>query len=106
MYRPCFWWSCKKNFKTYAWENKFIEHNKKGVFQGIPSPLKVTRYHSLIVEKETLPSSLEITALSENNEIMAFQHKGYSLIGVQFHPEAILTEYGYHILSNFLTLKF
>ncbi|QZY54810.1 anthranilate synthase component II [Crassaminicella profunda] len=79
-----------------------IKHMNKGVFHNLPNPLKVTRYHSLIIEKETLPDCLEITALTNAGEIMGIKHKNYLIEGVQFHPEAILTEKGMEILENFL----
>lgn len=79
-----------------------IFHNHKGVFTDIPQSLLVGRYHSLIVDKLPDDSPLEITALSGENEIMAVAHKNYPLIGVQFHPESILTEYGEQIINNFL----
>lgn len=79
-----------------------INHTDSGVFKGLNNPLNVTRYHSLIVDKETLPDCLEITAQTEKGEIMGFKHKEYMVEGVQFHPEAILTEQGMELLSNFL----
>lgn len=79
-----------------------IAHSDKGVFKNLKNPLKVTRYHSLIVEKETLPSCLEVTAWTDKNEVMGFKHKDYLIEGVQFHPEAILTEQGIELLGNFL----
>lgn len=79
-----------------------INHTDKGVFSNLNNPLKVTRYHSLIVESETLPDCLEVTALTEAGEIMGFRHKEYMIEGVQFHPEAILTEQGMELLDNFL----
>lgn len=79
-----------------------ITHKNVGVFKGLNNPLKVTRYHSLIVEKETLPDVLEITAETEAGEIMGFRHKDCLIEGVQFHPEAILTEQGRELLQNFL----
>lgn len=79
-----------------------IEHTNKGVFKGLNNPLKVTRYHSLIVEKETLPECLEITAWTAEGEIMGLKHKTKMVEGVQFHPEAILTEQGLDLLNNFL----
>ena len=79
-----------------------INHTDIGVFKGLNNPLNVTRYHSLIVEKETLPDCLEITAETEKGEIMGFKHKEYMIEGVQFHPEAILTEQGMELLDNFL----
>jgi anthranilate synthase/phosphoribosyltransferase len=82
-----------------------IEHNQKGIFHNLPSPLTATRYHSLIVQ-EPLPEGLEITARNkEGGEIMALRHKEYPVIGVQFHPESILTEYGHEMLHNFLHIE-
>lgn len=79
-----------------------INHTDKGVFKGLNNPLNVTRYHSLVVDKDTLPDSLEITAETDKGEIMGFKHKEYLIEGVQFHPEAILTEQGMELLNNFL----
>ncbi|MDH5738587.1 MAG: aminodeoxychorismate/anthranilate synthase component II [Gammaproteobacteria bacterium] len=87
-----------------------IYHKGTGVFRNIPSPFIATRYHSLVIEKETLPDSLEITAwtLGEGGlveEIMGIRHREYMLEGVQFHPESILTEYGHRLLGNFLGVE-
>ncbi len=71
-----------------------ISHDGKGVFKGLPNPFRATRYHSLVIKKETLPDSLEVTATSEDGEIMGVRHKTLSVEGVQFHPESILTEVG------------
>lgn len=79
-----------------------ISHTGEGVFKNLPNPLKVTRYHSLIVEKESLPDCLKITAETKDGEIMGIRHKEYMIEGVQFHPEAILTECGMDVLRNFL----
>ncbi|HCC0887973.1 TPA: aminodeoxychorismate synthase component 2 [Salmonella enterica] len=79
-----------------------ITHNGQGVFQGLPSPLTVTRYHSLIVEPATLPDCFEVTAWSETQEIMGIRHREWDLEGVQFHPESILSEQGHALLENFL----
>ncbi len=86
-----------------------IVHNGEGLYKGIPNPLSVTRYHSLVAEKDSLPNCLEITAYVDNNdenqrEIMSFCHKTKPIYGVQYHPESILTEYGHQILNNFLNL--
>lgn len=78
-----------------------IRHDKRGVFTGLPSPFQVTRYHSLIVEKSSLPPCLEISARSEDGEIMALRHMEYKVEGVQFHPESILTDNGMDMLRNF-----
>ncbi|EIV1966731.1 aminodeoxychorismate synthase component 2 [Salmonella enterica subsp. enterica serovar Mgulani] len=79
-----------------------VTHNGQGVFRGLPSPLTVTRYHSLIVDPATLPECFEITAWSETQEIMGIRHREWDLEGVQFHPESILSEQGYALLENFL----
>ena len=81
-----------------------IHHEGKGVFKDIPSPFTATRYHSLSVRREDLPAELEVTAWTEDGEIMGFQHKTRPVHGVQFHPESIATEYGHELLGNFLDL--
>ena len=81
-----------------------IYHNEKGLFEGIPNPFNAVRYHSLVIDESTLPEDIEITARSDDGEIMAIQHKKYPIWGVQFHPESILTEYGHKLLENFLKL--
>ncbi|MFQ3565581.1 MAG: aminodeoxychorismate/anthranilate synthase component II [Aggregatilineales bacterium] len=82
-----------------------IYHKGDGLFAGIPSPFEATRYHSLIVEENTLPSTLLVTAFTEEGEIMGLRHKEYPVFGVQFHPESILTIYGPQILRNFLSVQ-
>lgn len=79
-----------------------IKHDGRGVFKGLNQPLKVTRYHSLVVNRENLPDCLEVTAVAEDGQIMGLRHKTYMIEGVQFHPEAILTEQGHELLLNFL----
>jgi anthranilate synthase component 2 len=79
-----------------------IEHNGDGVFRSLPSPLQATRYHSLVIERDTLPDCLEVTAWSDDGEIMGVRHKSLPVEGVQFHPESILTEHGHELLRNFL----
>ena len=79
-----------------------VEHTGRGVFKGLPSPMTVTRYHSLAIERDTLPAELMITAWTQDGEIMGIQHKTYGLHGVQFHPESILSEHGHAMLKNFL----
>ena len=81
-----------------------IYHIGEGVFEGIPSPFSAVRYHSLVIEKESLPEVLKITAWSEDDEIMGIQHKEYPVFGVQFHPESVLSEHGMDILKNFLRI--
>ena len=80
-----------------------IHHEGKGVFRGLPSPYEATRYHSLAIERESLPACLEITAWTEDGEIMGVRHRSLAVEGVQFHPESILTEHGHALLRNFLT---
>jgi anthranilate synthase component 2 len=82
-----------------------VTHDGRGVFAGIPSPLTVTRYHSLAIERSSLPACLEVTAESEDGEIMAVRHRALAVEGVQFHPEAILTEHGHALLQNFLNAR-
>jgi para-aminobenzoate synthetase component II len=82
-----------------------VFHDGKTIFAGIPNPFTATRYHSLIVRKETLPDCLEISAETEQGEIMALRHKQLVVEGVQFHPESILTEAGKDLLRNFLAIK-
>lgn len=79
-----------------------ILHDGKTIFTGIPSPFTATRYHSLIVKRDTLPAELEISAETEEGEIMGIRHKEYPIEGVQFHPESILTDHGLQLLRNFI----
>ena len=88
-------------------KTSLMHHKSQGVFAGLPSPFEATRYHSLVVEKESLPDCLEITAWTENedgsfDEIMGLRHKTLPVQGVQFHPESILTQHGHAMLNNFL----
>jgi anthranilate synthase component 2 len=80
-----------------------IHHKDAGVFRGLKEPLVATRYHSLVIERESCPDVLEITAWTDDGEIMGVRHKTLPVEGVQFHPESILTEQGHELLSNFLT---
>jgi anthranilate synthase/aminodeoxychorismate synthase-like glutamine amidotransferase len=82
-----------------------IHHDNTGVFYGLPNPFLATRYHSLAVERDTLPDCLEITAWTDDGEIMGIRHKELQVEGVQFHPESILTESGMELLANFLELR-
>ena len=91
-------------------KTSMMHHTDKGVFNGLNNPFEATRYHSLVIEKETIPDCLEITAWTENangelDEIMGVRHKEYALEGVQFHPESILTQHGHAMLQNFLDMK-
>ncbi len=83
-------------------KTSLIHHKNEGVFKDLPNPYTATRYHSLVIERETLPDCLEITAWTDDGEIMGVRHKTLPVEGVQFHPESILTEYGHELLSNFL----
>lgn len=85
-------------------KTSMIYHNGEGIFKGVKNPFEATRYHSLIVERESLPDSFSITAETREKEIMGLKHKDYDLYGVQFHPESILTREGKKILSNFLKI--
>ena len=82
-----------------------IYHDGKTIFRGIPSPFTATRYHSLIVRRETLPDCLEISADTADGEIMGLRHKRYPIEGVQFHPESIMTEHGHALLRNFVAIR-
>jgi len=84
-------------------KTSMIHHNNEGVFHGLPSPFEATRYHSLVIERETLPACLEVTAWTEeDDEIMGVRHREFAVEGVQFHPESILTQHGHALLANFL----
>jgi anthranilate synthase component 2 len=90
-------------------KTSMIHHREEGVFEGLETPFEATRYHSLVVEKKTLPDCLEVTAWTEpsrgdEGEIMGIRHKELPVQGVQFHPESILTEYGHDLLRNFINL--
>jgi len=80
-----------------------VTHDGRGVFAGLPSPFDVTRYHSLAIERATCPPCLEVSATADDGEIMGVRHRELAVEGVQFHPEAILTEHGHALLANFLT---
>ena len=88
-------------------KTSLVYHNSAGVFSGLPNPYRATRYHSLVIEKDSLPDVLEVTAWTQNedgsiDEIMGVQHRTEQVEGVQFHPESILTEHGHRLLENFL----
>jgi anthranilate synthase component 2 len=79
-----------------------IHHTDQGVFKDLKNPFTATRYHSLVIERATLPSCLEVTAWTDDEEIMGVRHKTLPIEGVQFHPESVLTEHGHDLLNNFL----
>ncbi|WP_303830299.1 anthranilate synthase component II [Asticcacaulis taihuensis] len=85
-------------------KTSLIHHNNTGIFKDLPNPFTATRYHSLAVKRETLPADLEVTAWTDDGEIMGVQHKTRPIHGVQFHPESIATEGGHQLLANFLNL--
>ncbi|MEH6453911.1 MAG: aminodeoxychorismate/anthranilate synthase component II [Psychromonas sp.] len=89
--------------KVMHGKNSLIKHDGKGVFKGLNNPLNITRYHSLVVQPETLPSCFDVSATVLNsNEIMAIRHKSLAVEGVQFHPESIMSEQGLNLLNNFI----
>jgi anthranilate synthase component II len=83
-------------------KTSLIHHNNSGVFKNLPNPYTATRYHSLVIERETIPDCLEINAWTDDGEIMGVKHKTLAVEGVQFHPESVLTEHGHDLLNNFL----
>ena len=83
-------------------KTSMIRHAEKGVFAGLPDPFEATRYHSLVIERASLPDALEVTAWTDDGEIMGVRHKTLPVEGVQFHPESILTQHGHELLANFL----
>ncbi len=93
------------NYRMMHGKLSMIRHNGKDLFEAMPNPFAAMRYHSLVIERQTLPECLELTAQSEEGEIMGVRHKQFPIWGVQFHPESILTQSGRQILANFLKLK-
>jgi anthranilate synthase/aminodeoxychorismate synthase-like glutamine amidotransferase len=92
------------NYRMMHGKTSLIKHNGKDLFAGMPNPFTATRYHSLVIQRDSVPACLEITAETEEGEIMGVRHRDYRIFGVQFHPESILTENGRAILRNFLRL--
>jgi anthranilate synthase/aminodeoxychorismate synthase-like glutamine amidotransferase len=90
--------------KLFHGKTSQIRHDGSGVFRGLPNPFTATRYHSLIVERKSLPAELQVTAETDDDIIMGLQHRRYPLMGVQFHPESVLTDSGKQLLKNFLSL--
>jgi len=93
------------NYRMMHGKTSPIKHNGKDLFVGMPNPFVATRYHSLVIKRDTMPDCLEITAESDEGEIMGVRHRKFPIWGVQFHPESILTENGRQIVKNFLKLK-
>lgn len=93
------------NYRMMHGKTSPIHHNGKDLFEGMPNPFNATRYHSLVIQRDTVPDFLEITAETDEGEIMGIRHKELPIWGVQFHPESILTENGMQIMKNFLKLK-
>ena len=85
-------------------KTSLVKHDGQGVFEGIPSPFDATRYHSLLVKRETMPADLIITGETDEGEVMGLRHRTYPVHGVQFHPESILTQHGKVLLGNFLAM--
>lgn len=93
-----------RNYRLMHGKTSMIHHDGKTIFNGLSNPFEATRYHSLIVKRETLPSTLEVSAETDEKEIMGIRHKEYKVEGVQFHPESILTAVGKNLLKNFIEL--
>jgi anthranilate synthase component 2 len=85
-------------------KTSLIHHDGRGVFAGLPNPFEATRYHSLIVDRASVPAELEITAETDDGTVMGLRHREYAVEGVQFHPESILTASGHDLLRNFLAM--
>ncbi len=83
-------------------KTSFITHDSKGLYEGIPSPFKAVRYHSLVIDKNTLPDEFVVDAVSEDEEIMGIRHKSLPIFGVQYHPESVVSEHGFDTLKNFI----
>ena len=93
------------NYRMMHGKTSLIKHNGRDLFAGMPNPFAATRYHSLVIQRDTLPNFLEVTAETEEGEVMGIRHKTLPIWGVQFHPESILTESGRTIMKNFLALR-
>jgi anthranilate synthase/aminodeoxychorismate synthase-like glutamine amidotransferase len=101
----CFGAKIVRAKKLMHGKTSLIYHHKKDIFKNIPSPLEATRYHSLIIKRDTLPKELIVTAQTKEREVMGIKHRHFPVYGVQFHPESILTKYGKKILLNFVNIK-
>ena len=94
-----------RNYRLMHGKTSMIYHDGKTIYKDLPSPFEATRYHSLVVKQETLPACLEVSARTEEEEIMGLRHREYAIEGVQFHPESIMTTVGKDLLRNFLRIK-
>ena len=93
------------NYRMMHGKTSMIKHDGEDLFEGMPNPFAATRYHSLVIQRDTLPDCIEVTAETDEGEVMGIRHKEFPIWGVQFHPESILTESGRTIMKNFLNLK-
>jgi anthranilate synthase/aminodeoxychorismate synthase-like glutamine amidotransferase len=91
-----------RNYRILHGKTSLIRHTDKGVFRGLPNPFPATRYHSLVIERDSMPDCLEITAETEEGEVMGVRHREYAVEGVQFHPESVMTPAGKDLLRNFV----
>jgi anthranilate synthase/aminodeoxychorismate synthase-like glutamine amidotransferase len=94
-----------RNYRLMHGKTSMIHHDGKTIYRDLPMPFEATRYHSLVVEQKTLPSCLEVSARTDEGEIMGLRHREYPVEGVQFHPESIMTTVGKDLLRNFLSIK-
>jgi para-aminobenzoate synthetase component 2 len=92
-----------RNWRVLHGKTSLIHHRGEGVFRGLPDPIEATRYHSLVIKPDSLPDCLEITAETDEGEIMAVRHREFPVEGVQFHPESVMTPYGKDLLRNFIS---
>src|SRR5688572_5367892 len=93
------------NYRMMHGKTSLIKHDGRDLFEGMPNPFRATRYHSLVIQRDSIPDDLEVTAETEEGEVMGVRHKRFPVWGVQFHPESILTEKGRLLISNFLKLQ-
>ena len=94
----------ERNYRIMHGKTSRIRHNERDLFAGLPNPLTATRYHSLVVRRDSVPACLEITADTDEGEVMGLRHREHPVFGVQFHPESILSEHGHELLANFLKI--
>ncbi len=92
------------NYRLMHGKTSLVKHNGEDLFEGMPNPFAATRYHSLVIERKSMPACLEITAETDEGEVMGVRHREYPIHGVQFHPESILTDHGRTIVANFLKI--